>query len=58
MEITRRYVSIKEAVKITGLSYSTIYRRIEDKTLSRLKYSRKIMIPIDEILPPKECEKL
>lgn len=51
MEVTRQYVSIAEAVKITGLSYSTLYRRVTDGTLSRAKYSGKVLIPINELLP-------
>lgn len=57
MEIQRQYVSIAEAIKITGLSYNTIYRRVSDGTLSRIKYSRKVMIPIDELVPQGACER-
>lgn len=56
MEVIRRqYVTLKEAVEITGLSYSTLNRRIRDGTLERIKWSRRILIPINQLMPESAC---
>ena len=55
--ITRQYVTIAEAIVITGLSYSTIGRRIQDGALSKIVWSGKVLIPVKELMPEEACLK-
>jgi len=55
--ITRQYVTLVEAIEITGLSYSTLGRRIRDGTLSKVEWSGKILIPVKELMPEEACIK-
>ena len=55
LTLTRQYVTIAEAIQITGLSYSTINRRINDGTLDVIKWSKKNLIPVKQLMPDEAC---
>lgn len=55
MQVTRQYVTMTEATTITGLSRSTLSRRIKDGTLPTVKWSGKVLIPVTYLMPERAC---